>query len=88
MPKIYNKQRQREIALELALKRSMLELGFLHDKDVADYLNIPSSSFCIKKKEHFQRITLLQFATMARKLRWTAQEVCEMVGVPYPDQPE
>lgn len=83
MPKLYNKQRQREIALELALKRSMLEFGFLHEKDVAQYLNMSRSSFSSRKKDHFQKMSLLQFANMARRLHWSGKDVCAMIGVPY-----
>lgn len=84
MPKLRaTPQELREQAVMKALGRCQVELGLACDKDVAELLGVNQPCYGARKRKNFQGTSLEDFAAMARKLRFTAQEVCEIVGVPY-----
>lgn len=84
MPKLRaTPQELREQAVLKAVARCQIEHGFACDKDVAEFLGVKQPCYGARKRKNFQGTSLEDFSTMARKLCFTAQEVCEIVGVPY-----
>lgn len=76
-------QQKREKALMVAIARSTAELELEQAQDIAAFLGISPQSYCIYRKKKFQTPGLQLFCNMARKLNFTAREVCAIVGVPY-----
>jgi len=84
MPKLRpTPQQLRERAVMKALARSQVDLDLPFDKDVAGHIGIEPRCYCSRKQKKFQGTSLEDFADMARRLRFTGQEVCEIIGVPY-----
>ena len=89
MPKLRaTPQQQREKAIMKALARSQIDLALPYDKDVASHIGIERRCCCSRKQKKFQSTSLEDFAAMARKLRFTGQKVCEIIGIPYAAVPE
>lgn len=76
-------QQRREKALELALARTRTELDLPMDKSLAAYVGMTDKNFSYYKSRRFQNLDLQRFANMARRLRMTGKEVCDILGVPY-----
>ena len=84
MPKLRaTPQELREQAVLKAVARCQIERGLACDKDVAGLIGVDPHCYGARKRKNFQGTSLEDFSTMARKLCFTAQEVCEIVGVPY-----
>ena len=84
MPKLRaTPQELRERAVLKAVARCQVELGLDCDKDVAGLIGVEPHCYGARKRKKFQGTSLEDFSAMARKLCFTAQEVCEIVGIPY-----
>lgn len=76
-------QAAREKELMRAINRCQFELGLPSKLKLSEYLRIPNSTFRLQVTENFQSMKLRDFAAMARRLGFTAREVCAIIGVPY-----
>ena len=84
MPKLRLTERQeREKALRRAIARAKVDLDLEKESDLMDYLNIPRTTFYHKRQEPYRGFGFEEAAELARKLHFTAQELCAIFGVPY-----
>lgn len=84
MPKLRRSlQQQREDNLMLAIERAKLEMGMQFDKDVAELIGMSPNTYSRYARKNFWLPGLDLFAKMARKLKFTGEEVCSIIGVPY-----
>lgn len=84
MPRLkMTEAQQREKALERALSRARVDLDLDQDQEVASFLNLHPSTFARRKKELYRSFGFEEAASFARRLNFTAQEICDIFGVPY-----
>ena len=84
MPKLKSTPQQiREKKTMDAIFRARTEFGLTSDKSAADFLNISPACYCRYKKTSFQNLSLYEFSRIARLLKFSAEEVCTIIGVNF-----
>lgn len=83
MPKLrMNDQQLREEALKVAMAKGRVRLGLEKDGDLGDYLGIPRATLSRKKQDPYQGFGFAEAAKLARELRFSAEDLCAIFGVP------
>ena len=84
MPKMQmTEQQKRERALALAMARARVELNLPLDQDLCAHLGESKSTFSGRKKDPYRLFGWAEAGKLARKLKVTGKEVCDILGVPY-----
>lgn len=68
-----------------AMARAQIDLGLHKDYEMADKLKLSKSAYCRAKQEGFRTFGFEKAGALARSLKMTGREVCEIMGVPYDD---
>lgn len=90
MPKLRRTdQERREKALELAIARAKVQMDLPHDADIAAALGMSHGTYsCRKSRGLYRSFGLDKVSQLARGLRLTGPELCEIIGVPYAKEEE
>lgn len=84
MPKLrMTDQQKREKALAKATVRAQVDEELPRDQDVAERLGITPGAYAKRKLNPYRAYGFEEAGNMARKLKFTGRELCEICGVPY-----
>lgn len=84
MPRLrMTEQQQREKALQRAIARARVDMDLPLDQDVADTLGLKRATFSDRKKDLYKGFGFDRASQIARQLRFTGRELCEIIGIPY-----
>lgn len=84
MPKMrMTEQQKRERALALAISRARVDLDLPRDRDLSEYLGESAATHSYRKKAQYKLYGWEEAGKIARRLHFTAKEVCAILGVPY-----
>ncbi len=74
---------QRVRALNVAMARAKVDLGLRHDKAVGEWLGLAPSTFWNRQRDPYRMYGWEEAGKLARRMKFTGREVCEILGVPY-----